>query len=306
MCTHCTVLQILFSLNFLNQFQAGVVTGALRMCCSGARSWRDRRQKTSYPHFTTTEFIEINNIATFLIENKHQMRHNSSSGVANENDINNMNWMWSREAALEIGAARVRLVVDERDKLRLRDARGRRRWRQSHRAHERLLVRQERHGRWLRWMLRMLAMLGTRAGSRTRARAHVGGRCGRGVLRLRLRLRRSRRNVAVNYGCRDAPRCPLAIAIGGSGGCIDVLCAHVALDAIGNIRETHASWRLPHSLLLRMQRRHHWVIDRRARCRQCPRCRRHRAYEFVDVRVCGTVLACGKGCGCHWSSSSRS
>ena len=51
----------------------------------------DRRQKISYPHFTTTEFIEINNIATFLIVNKHQMRHNSSSGVANENDINNMN-----------------------------------------------------------------------------------------------------------------------------------------------------------------------------------------------------------------------
>ena len=52
---------------------------------------KDRRQKTSYPHFITTEFIEINNIATFLIINKHQMRHNSSSGVSNENDINNMN-----------------------------------------------------------------------------------------------------------------------------------------------------------------------------------------------------------------------
>ena len=49
---------------------------------------RDRRQKTSYPHFTTIEFIEINNIATFLIVIKHQMRHNSSSGVANENDRN--------------------------------------------------------------------------------------------------------------------------------------------------------------------------------------------------------------------------
>ena len=36
-----------------------------------------------------------------------------------------MNWVWSGDAALETGAARVRLVVDERDELRLRDARGR-------------------------------------------------------------------------------------------------------------------------------------------------------------------------------------